>query len=192
MTKRQKCHVPWARVLLPWGRQQLRASFEYKRAQVTNDGHHRRCISTEQGTENGFSEVVRVLVVQVVQVSYLDKENQELLWTAVNVLNYAISILKKKWIAVERRTLYQSQCLIIKLSLYIVMQLIPSQVTYTQSPSWNSDYVTFRTWYDRYPSRLCTKCCISCLKKGTTKTWSQHRKKLRDTSIYQISRQLDT
>ena len=49
------------------------------RAQVTNDGHHRRCISTEKGTENGFSEVVRVLVVQVVQVSYLDKENQELL-----------------------------------------------------------------------------------------------------------------
>ena len=79
MTKRQKCHVPWARVLLPWGRQQLRASFEYKRAQVTFDGHHRRCISTEQGTENGFSEVVRVLVMQVVQVSYLNKENQELL-----------------------------------------------------------------------------------------------------------------
>ena len=83
-------------MLLPWGRQQLRASFEYKRAQVTNDGHHRRCISTEQGTENGFSEVVRVLVVQVVQVSYLDKENQKLLCTAVNVLNYAISVLKKK------------------------------------------------------------------------------------------------
>ena len=93
---RQKCHVFWARVLLPWGLQQLRAQFEYKRAQVTNDGHYRRCLSTELGTENDFSEVVGVLVVQVVQVSYLDKENQELLWTAVNVLNYAISILKKK------------------------------------------------------------------------------------------------
>ena len=77
--KTTKMSVPWVRVLLPWGRQQLRASFEYKRAQVTFDGHHKRCISTEQGTENGFSEVVRVLVVQVVQVSYLDKENQELL-----------------------------------------------------------------------------------------------------------------
>ena len=71
-------NVPCTRVLLPWGRQKLRAQFEYKRAQVTNDGHHRRCLSTEQGTENGFSEVVRVLVVQVVQASYLDKENQEL------------------------------------------------------------------------------------------------------------------
>ena len=88
--------MPWARVLLPWGRQQLRAQFEYKRAQVTNDVHYKRCLSTEPGTENDFSEVVGVLVVQVVQVSYLDKENQELLWTAVNVLNYAISILKKK------------------------------------------------------------------------------------------------
>ena len=68
-------HVPCTRVLVPWGRQKLRAQFEYKRAQVTNDGHHRRCLSTEQGTENGFSEVVRVLVVQVVQASYLDKEN---------------------------------------------------------------------------------------------------------------------
>ena len=68
-------HVPCTRVLLPWGRQKLRAQFEYKRAQVINDGHHRRCLSTEQGTENGFSEVVRVLVVQVVQASYLDKEN---------------------------------------------------------------------------------------------------------------------
>ena len=128
MTKRQKCHVPWARVLLPWGRQQLRASFEYKRAQVTNDGHHRRCISSEQGTENGFSEVVRVLVVQVVQVSYLDKENQELLWTAVNVLNYAISILKKKnespWKG-ERFTNHNA-C-IIKFILYSVMQLSHSQ-----------------------------------------------------------------
>ena len=71
-------HVPRTRVLLPWGRQKLRAQFEYKRAQVTNDGHHRGCLSTEQGTENGFSKVVRVLVVQVVQASYLDKENQEL------------------------------------------------------------------------------------------------------------------
>ena len=71
-------HVPCTRVLLPWGRQKLRAQFEYKRAQVTNDGHHRRCLSTKQGTENGFSEVVSVLVVHVVQASYLDKENQEL------------------------------------------------------------------------------------------------------------------
>ena len=56
-------HVPYARVLLPRGRQQLRTQFEYKRAQVTYDGHYRRCLSTEQETEKGLSEVLRVLVV---------------------------------------------------------------------------------------------------------------------------------
>ena len=56
-------HVPYARVLLPRGRQQLRTQFEYKRAQVTYDGHYRRCLSTEKGTENGLSEVLRVLVM---------------------------------------------------------------------------------------------------------------------------------
>ena len=56
-------YVPCARVLMPWGRQQLRTQFEYKRAQVTYDGHYRRCLSTEKGTENGLSEVLRVLVM---------------------------------------------------------------------------------------------------------------------------------
>ena len=56
-------HVPYARVLLPRGRQQLRTQFEYKRAQVTYDGHYRRCLSTEKGTENGLSEVLRGLVM---------------------------------------------------------------------------------------------------------------------------------
>ena len=56
-------YVPCAGVLMPWGRQQLRAQFEYKRAQVTYDGHYRRCLSTEKGTENGLSEVLRVLVM---------------------------------------------------------------------------------------------------------------------------------
>ena len=37
-------YVPCAGVLMPWGRQQLRAQFEYKRAQVTYDGHYRRCL----------------------------------------------------------------------------------------------------------------------------------------------------
>ena len=63
---KRKCgtsHVPCTRVMLPWGRQQLRTQFEYERAKVTYDGHFRRCLSTEQGTENGFSEVLRVLVV---------------------------------------------------------------------------------------------------------------------------------
>ena len=59
-------------------------------------------LSREQ--KKGLPEVLRVLVVRVVQAFFLDKENQELLWTAVNVLNYAISFLKKKWIAVKRRT----------------------------------------------------------------------------------------
>ena len=52
--------MPCARVLLPWERQQLRTQFEYKRAEVTYDGHYKRCLSTEQGTENGFSEVYSV------------------------------------------------------------------------------------------------------------------------------------
>ena len=56
-------YVPCARVLMPRGRQQLRTQFEYKRAQVTYDGHYRRCLSTEKGTENGLSEVLRVLVM---------------------------------------------------------------------------------------------------------------------------------
>ena len=56
-------HVPYARVLLPRGRQRLRTQFEYKRAQVTYDGHYRRCLSTEKGTENDLSEVLRVLVM---------------------------------------------------------------------------------------------------------------------------------
>ena len=50
-------------------------------------------LSREQ--KKGLPEVLRVLVVRVVQAFFLDKENQELLWTAVNVLNYAISFLKK-------------------------------------------------------------------------------------------------
>ena len=138
--------MPWARVLLPWGRQQLRAQFEYKRAQVTNDGHHRRCLSTEPGTENDFSEVVGVLVVQVVQVSYLDKENQELLWTAVNVLNYAISILKKKkrnespWKG-ERFTNHNA-C-IIKFILYSVMQLSHSQAVKKKSCKFSFQQIHF-------------------------------------------------
>ena len=45
--------------------------------------------------KKGLPEVLRVLVVRVVQAFFLDKENQELLWTAMNVLNYAISFLKK-------------------------------------------------------------------------------------------------
>ena len=56
-------YVPCAMVLMPWGRQQLRTQFEYKRAQVTYDGHYRRCLSTEKGTENDLSEVLRVLVM---------------------------------------------------------------------------------------------------------------------------------
>ena len=56
-------HVPYARVLLPRGRQQLRTKFEYKRAQVTYGGHYRRCLSTEKGTENGLSEVLCGLVM---------------------------------------------------------------------------------------------------------------------------------
>ena len=50
-------------------------------------------LSREQ--KKGLSEVLRMLVVGVVEAFFLDKENQELLWTAVNVLNYAISFLKK-------------------------------------------------------------------------------------------------
>ena len=72
-------HVPCTRVMMPWGRQQLRTQFEYKRTKVTYDGHYRRCPSTEQGTEKGLPEVLRVLVVRVVQAFFLDKENQELL-----------------------------------------------------------------------------------------------------------------
>ena len=56
-------HVPCTGVMLPWGRRKLRTQFEYKRAKVTYDGHYRRYLSTKQGTENGFSEVLHVLVV---------------------------------------------------------------------------------------------------------------------------------
>ena len=56
-------HVPCTRVILPWEHQQLRTQFEYKRAKITYDGHYRGCLSTEQRTENGFSEVLRVSVV---------------------------------------------------------------------------------------------------------------------------------
>ena len=38
------------------------------------------------------------------------------------------------------------------------------------SPSWNSDHVTLRIWLERYPSRLWTKCCISCLKAKQRKS----------------------
>ena len=56
----------------------VRTQFENKCAWVTYDGHYRRCLSTEQRTEKGFLEVLRVLVVRVVQAFSLDKDNQEL------------------------------------------------------------------------------------------------------------------
>ena len=56
----------------------VRTQFENKCAWVTYGGHYKGCLSTEQRTEKGFLEVLRVLVVRVVQAFSLDKDNQEL------------------------------------------------------------------------------------------------------------------
>ena len=72
-------HVPCASILLPWGRQQIRTQFEYKRAEVTYNGLQALPFDRAESGKWLFGGILRVLVVKVVKAFYLDKENQELL-----------------------------------------------------------------------------------------------------------------
>ena len=101
-------HVPCASILLPWGRQQIRTQFEYKRAEVTYNGL--QALPFDQRTESGFSEVY--------YVCWLCKSSRPFTWIK-KIKNcceqrltfqtmQSLSWKKRKWIAVKRQPFYQS------------------------------------------------------------------------------------
>ena len=56
-------HVPCASILLPWGRQQIRTQFEYKRAEVTYNGLQALPFDWAENGKWLFGGILRVLVV---------------------------------------------------------------------------------------------------------------------------------
>ena len=102
-------HVPCASILLPWGRQQIRTQFEYKRAEVTYNGLQALPFDWAENGKWLFGGI---------PLCWLCKSSKTFTWIKKikNCCEQRLTFQtmqspswkKRKWVAVKRRTFYQS------------------------------------------------------------------------------------